>query len=96
MNKNNLIKLLKIHSPELKEYGVSTIAVFGSIARDEATTESDVDILVDFDRPVGLFHFVRLKSYLEAMLDKPVDLVTKAALKQQLKAEILKEAIYAW
>jgi len=96
MNKDQLIRLLNTHLPELKEYGVSAIAVFGSVARGESSPDSDIDILVDFGKPVGLFQFARLKMHLESLLGKPVDLVTTAALKEQLKPSILKEAVYAW
>lgn len=96
MSKDQLIRLLNTHLPELKEYGVSSIAVFGSVARGESSPDSDIDILVDFGKPVGLFQFARLKMHLESLLGKPVDLVTTAALKEQLKPSILKEAIYAW
>ncbi len=96
MNKNQTLNLLKGHLPELKEYGVSAIAVFGSVARGESKPDSDIDILVDFNRPVGLFQFARLKMHLESLLGKPVDLVTTTALKEQLKPSILKEAVYAW
>lgn len=95
MNKNQTLDILKEHLTELKEYDVSAIAVFGSVARGEYKPNSDIDILVDFNRPVGLFQFARLKAYLESLLNNPVDLVTKAALKKQLKSAILKEAVYA-
>ena len=75
--------------------GVSRIAVFGSAARNEAVSESDVDILVEFDRAVGLLHFVRVKRYLEGLLNARVDLVTTDALHPALRDRILREAINA-
>jgi len=74
---------------------VKSLAIFGSVARNEATAGSDIDILVEFGQPVGLFEFVRIKARLEKILDRPVDLVTPEALKKQLKEQILKEAVYA-
>ncbi len=62
--------------PELHEkYGVSAIGVFGSIVRDDFTPSSDIDIVVDFDRPIGI-EFVHLADYLEEKLNRPVDLAS--------------------
>lgn len=79
------------------EYGVERIAVFGSIARGEASPDSDVDILVDFreDATLGLFEFVDLKLRLETLLGRPVDLATADALHRALRDQILEEAVYA-
>ena len=79
----------------LLEHGVSAIYVFGSVARGRATVESDIDLLVEFSRPIGLVGFVRLQQRLAAVLGHPVDLVTPAALKPQLRARILREAVRA-
>ncbi len=63
--------------PELQtKYGVSSIGLFGSVVRDDFTPSSDIDILVDFDRPIGI-EFVDLADYLEEKLNKPVDLVSR-------------------
>jgi predicted nucleotidyltransferase len=72
-----------------------TLSVFGSVARGEARPESDVDLLVEFSAPVGLFEFVRLRRFLEEILGARVDLVTPDALKPQLKQAVLREAIRA-
>lgn len=85
-------KILKLHQKELAEQGVRTLAIFGSVARNEGTSKSDVDILIDFDSKRGLFAFVELKNYLENILDCDVDLVTKNALHPTLKPKILREA----
>lgn len=77
----------------LEQLGVKSLALFGSSARDEARPGSDVDLLVEFSRPVGLFEFVRLKLVLEEILERRVDLVTPDALRESIKAEILIEAI---
>lgn len=79
----------------LEEYGVRSISLFGSIARGEAGEESDVDLLVEFSRPVGILEFVRLKRALESVLGRSVDLATPSSLKPQLRDRILKEAIGA-
>lgn len=68
------------------------MAIFGSLARNEATDDSDIDILVDFDSKKGLFGFADLKLYLEEILGCRVDLVTKRALHPALKMRILNES----
>jgi predicted nucleotidyltransferase len=64
------------------------------VARDEAGPDSDVDLLVEFARPVGMFRFLAVKEYLEALLGCPVDLGTRDALKRQFRDAILRGAIY--
>lgn len=85
-------KILKEHQKELVKQGVRTLAIFGSVARNESAAKSDVDILIDFDSKKGLFAFAGLKIYLENILDCEVDLVTKNALHPALKPQILQEA----
>jgi uncharacterized protein len=83
--------ILKAHKDILSvRFHVKDIGIFGSFARGEETGASDVDILVEFSEPVG-WEFVDLKEYIEEILGLPVDLVTKNALKRQLKDKILKE-----
>jgi predicted nucleotidyltransferase len=92
MNPNEIIKE---HFNELHdEYFVSRIGVFGSFARGEATDESDVDILVEFNRRVDLFHFIGLQDRLAEILGRKVDLVTPKALKPLIKDRILQEVLY--
>ena len=79
----------------LESYGVSSVSLFGSFARGEATQDSDVDLLVEFAKPIGLFQFVSLKRALEDVLGRSVDLATPASLKPQLRDRILKEAVRA-
>ncbi len=96
MRRDQALKILAEHRETLhSSYGVDTLSVFGSVARDEAGEGSDVDILVTFDRSPGMFQFLRMKEYLENILSCRVDLVTRNALKQQLSERILKEAIRA-
>lgn len=89
---NKIKNVLASHQEELAQLGSYHLAVFGSIARDEATEESNVDILVDFDSKKGLFGFADLKLYLEELLGCRVDLVTKRALNPALKTRILSES----
>jgi predicted nucleotidyltransferase len=77
---------------ELARLGVARLMVFGSVARGEAGPDSDVDVLVDFDRPVGLFAFAGLKRRLEEIVGRRVDLVTRGGLRPELRSAILAEA----
>jgi predicted nucleotidyltransferase len=93
MNLKTISSLLKLHQSDLNQRGVRSLAVFGSLARGDATISSDMDVMVEFDRPVGLFEFIRLKFYLEDLTGLPVDLVTPDALHPSLRDNILNEAI---
>ena len=98
MSRDEILALLKAALPQLREqYGVLDLAVFGSVARNEAGPESDVDILVTFEpgMPGGYFQFFNLQENLQARLQARVDLVTVSALKRQLRERILAEAIHA-
>ena len=95
MKRDQVIRILTGYSRELHEnYAVKSLALFGSVARDEARNDSDVDLLVEFSHPVGLFQFIGLKQQLESLLGCPVDLGTPASLKPTLKESIMREAIH--
>jgi len=95
MKREEVLRVLAEHRPKLKEFSVKSLAIFGSVARDEATEASDIDVLVEFQGPVGLFTFIRLKQYLEEILGCRVDLATGEALRKEMRDEILREAIHA-
>jgi uncharacterized protein len=94
MNLETVSILIKHNRAKLQERGVKSLSVFGSLARGEATAESDIDMLVEFDRSVGLFEFIRLKLYLEELTGRQIDLVTTDALRPAMRATILNEAIH--
>jgi predicted nucleotidyltransferase len=94
MKRSDVLRILHEKRGELTEkYGVKSLTLFGSVARDEAHLNSDVDLLVEFDRPVGLFAFIRLQQFLETLLSCKVDLGTLRSLKPQLQDIVLHEAI---
>jgi predicted nucleotidyltransferase len=95
IKRKEVLDVLATHRSELQEMGIASLALCGSVARDEATDTSDVDLLVEFDRPVGLFHFARVRRRLSDILGSPVDLVTRKGLREEMREEILREAIYA-
>jgi predicted nucleotidyltransferase len=74
-------------------FGVKRLAIFGSVARDQAREGSDVDVLVEFDGVADFDRFMDLKFYLEDLLGMPVDLVTRNALRPQMRAVIENEAL---
>lgn len=91
-NKTEFIKRLRDLKEVLKKrYKVKEIGIFGSIIRDEQKESSDIDILVDFEDNADLFDFVGLSLFLEEALHKKVDLVSRRALREEIKGAILKE-----
>jgi hypothetical protein len=91
---DELKEIINSHKKELEDkYYVKSIAIFGSYTRNEQTSESDVDILVEFSRPVGLL-FVHLADYLEEILGVKVDLMTPEAIKPNRRKYIMEELIY--
>ena len=93
MKRNEIIDLLKRHRFDLDGFGVKDIAVFGSVARDEAGPTSDIDILVDFRERPDFDRYMDLKFFLEGLLQRRVDLVTRAALKPRMRPIVEREAI---
>ena len=95
MKRAKAIQLLDQCWTELsEEHGVKLLALFGSVARDEAGEHSDVDLLVEFDRPVGLFGLFSLQDRLEEILGCSVDLGTPNSLKPRIRAEVMREAVH--
>jgi predicted nucleotidyltransferase len=87
--------IITSHKADLADkYGVSKIGVFGSVVRGEARDDSDVDVLVEFNRPIGFIKFMDLEFYLEELFGSKVDLVTKKALKPNIGKRILQEVMY--
>jgi predicted nucleotidyltransferase len=95
MDKHKILEQINSQNKILRDkYHVKTIGVFGSFARGDETENSDIDILVDFDLPIGFFDFIRLENDLSKILGKKVDLITKKAIKPAVKDNILREVIY--
>jgi predicted nucleotidyltransferase len=89
-----LVSLKNLKREVAQEYSVKTIGVFGSVARDEQTLQSDIDLLVEFSKPVGFITFMRLENFLSERLGKHVDLVTSDSLKPLIRQDVLSEVIY--
>ena len=91
---HKIIEILRANmEPLRKEFHVKSIGVFGSYSRNEATSESDVDLIVDFDKPMGL-EFISLSITLEQILKKKVDLISRNAIKPKYYEIIKNEIIY--
>lgn len=97
MDRETVIMKLSRHRRILQEYGVKEIRLFGSVARGEAGSGSDVDLLVEFEPSahIGMFEFSRLRHELSQLLGCEIDLATPDALHKRMKDAILKEAIRA-
>ena len=95
ITKNDILSKLRELKPVLhQEYAVKEIGLFGSFANDSFHEDSDIDLLVEMERPIG-WKFFSLELYLEKVFSRKVDLVTKSALKDQIKDGILKQVRYA-
>ena len=90
-----VLQTLSLHRTELKELGVKSLAVFGSVVRGEARPDSDVDLLVEFDRPTGLFGLLDVKYRLEKILGLRVDLVGRSGVHPALRDRVYAEAVDA-
>src|SRR5207249_8035272 len=95
LRREDIVTILRDSRPLLEVFGVARLSLFGSFARDEGRQDSDVDRLVEFTRPIGLFQFLHLQQQLTERIGRRVELVTPGALKPQLRDRILDEAVVA-
>ena len=95
MKRDEVLAIVAAHRQQLQAMGVKSLELFGSVARDEAGPDSDVDFLVEFDRPVKLFDFSKVRLYLEDVLGCSVDMGTQDALREHLRKPVLKDVIRA-
>ena len=97
MDKNEILYTLQANREELKRFGVSRIGLFGSYAKGSSKSESDIDLIVEFESGQKTFdNFMDLKFYLEDLFGREVDLVTKESIKPGFKENIMKSVEYAW
>ncbi len=95
MKKDEALTLLHAHKAALmRRFGVTDLALFGSTSRDEASPDSDIDILVAFDGPATSKRYFGVQFYLEDLLGVPVDLVTQKALRPELRHHVAQEAVH--
>lgn len=93
MKREAVLRMLSRHRAEIEHrFGVASLALFGSVARDEAGLESDIDLLVSFRRPPGFDGYMALKWHLEALLGQDVDLVMEGALRPETRSIVEADA----
>ena len=92
------LAILRANEPDLRAKGVVHAAIFGSVARGEARTDSDVDVLIEIDaqRRIGLFRYASLCEDVRELFASPVDVVNARSIKPRLRDSILGEAVYAF
>ena len=98
MNRSEAIEILRAHAGELRHLGVAGAALFGSIARGEASAGSDVDILVELDPAADLdvYDYVGVVQFIERLFPVPVDVANRESLKSHGRPEAERDAIYAF
>ncbi|MBW1880931.1 MAG: nucleotidyltransferase family protein [Deltaproteobacteria bacterium] len=95
MTREEILRTIASHTNELRGMGVRSLSLFGSVARGEEGPDSDVDLLVELERPAGYFKLVSVAQRLEEILGQRVDLVPRKALRPEIEARVLAEAIRA-
>jgi len=93
VRREDVLRILADSRVETEKFGVRSLWIFGSVARDEAGPGSDVDVLVEFERSPSFNQYMGLKVFLEDLLAVPVDLATVKALKSCLRPRVESEAI---
>ena len=93
--RQEIFEILSQHLPRIQnEYQVERLGVFGSTVRGEQSSQSDIDILVEFSGAIGMVKFIQLENSLQSLLGTKVDLVSKKALKRYIGQQILSEVEY--
>lgn len=93
MRRDEVLAVLTAHRAQFAEFGVRSLALFGSMARDEAGPASDIDLLVEFNGPATFDRSMGLKLRLEDVLGRRVDLVSARALRPRMRPTVEREAI---
>ncbi|HEX2224518.1 MAG TPA: nucleotidyltransferase family protein [Thermoanaerobaculia bacterium] len=93
MGRDEVLATLKAHQDELDRMGVKSLRLFGSVARDAASTTSDVDLLVSFRETPTFSGFMKLRIFLEDLLGRKVDLITESGLRQEVRPSVERDAI---
>jgi predicted nucleotidyltransferase len=95
---DKVIRTLRAHAQELKKRGVLHASVFGSVARGDGESDSDVDILVTLDpaKKIDLLEYVGLERHLSELLGRPADVARRDRLKPRIRAEALRDEVHAF
>ncbi len=96
IDKERILNILDAHKSRIKEFGVRKIGLFGSFVRNQASEDSDIDLLVEFEKGQKTFdNYMNLKFFLEELFGHKVDLVINESLRTELKPYIMEEIKYA-
>jgi len=93
MRRALVVQKIKSGMGDLNRLGVKSLSLFGSVSRDEATPKSDIDVLVDFSQPLTFDRYMSVKFYLEDLLKRRVDLVSRQSLKPKLRQRVERDLI---
>ncbi len=94
LRRDEVLETLREHRATLAErFGVTSISLFGSVARDQAKDSSDIDVLVEFESPPGWRNYFGAQMFLEDVLERPVDMMTLAEVRQEVRPYVEGEAI---
>ncbi len=93
MQRDDVLRILHAHSADLKRFGVKSLRLFGSVARGEASAQSDVDLLVAFDKAPSFSRYMKLRIFVEDLLGQKVDLITETGLRERIRPHVEKDAI---
>lgn len=94
MTRDEVLEALRVHKATLEDrFGITSIALFGSVARDQARDKSDVDILVEFESPPNWRSYFGAQAFLEDVLGRPVDLTTLAEVRREVRPYVERDAI---
>jgi len=93
MGRDEVLSVLTAHQSELEGFGVQSLRLFGSVAREEAAADSDVDLLVSFQQTPTFSGYMKLRIFLEDLLGARVDLVTESGLREAVRPYVEKDAI---
>jgi hypothetical protein len=93
MRRDDVLRLLREHRAEIEAFGVRSLALFGSVAGDEAGPESDVDVLVEFDGQTRFRQYMGLKALLESLLATRVDLATPAMIRAEIASSVRRDLL---
>jgi predicted nucleotidyltransferase len=95
VRRSEAIAFFAAHREELRRLGITSLLVFGSVARDQARPDSDVDLIAEFDRPIGYLGLARVQRQLGEMLGCRVDLATPGMIRKELRDRVYEEAVRA-
>jgi predicted nucleotidyltransferase len=93
MGRDDVLAILGRHRDDLERFGVKSLRLFGSVARDEASAASDVDLLVSFQSTPTFSGFMKLRIFLEDLLGMKVDLITETGLRESVRPWVERDAI---